>query len=71
MAFLGGWFSKFYLAVGAATLLGYLAVETQGAVFTGTDARPTYDPSRPSGSGGGRSGGGGIFFFGSGYRGGK
>lgn len=45
----------------------YFGVETRGMVFSGTDERP----SRAVRSGGSRGGGGGVFFWGTGYRGGK
>lgn len=72
MGFLGGMFSKMYLVIGATVLFGYLVTEVRGTVFSGTDSRPTFSSGGRGGrSGGGRSGGGGVFFFGSGYRGGK
>ena len=58
--------SKLYLIAGGALLVAYLGIETRGMVFSGTDVKPSiYDST-----GGGR-GGGGVFFWGSGYRGGK
>ena len=53
--------------VGVALLVGYLAIEQRGTVIFGSmDSRPSAASGR---SGGG--GGGGVFFWGSGYRGGK
>jgi hypothetical protein len=64
-----GLLAKLYLLCGAGLLVGYLGAELRGAVFSGTDGRPSpYAGSSGSGSGGG---GGGVFFWGSGYRGGK
>jgi hypothetical protein len=59
--------SKLYALVGLALIVGYLAVETRGMIFSRTDTKP----SRYDGSGGGGGGGGGAVFWGSGYRGGK
>ncbi|MBX2810297.1 MAG: hypothetical protein KTR25_00740 [Myxococcales bacterium] len=52
--------------VGVIVILGYLLVESRGIIFSETDQRPVYGHY-------GRSGrrGGNIFFWGSGYRGGK
>jgi hypothetical protein len=58
--------AKLYLLAGGALLVGYLAIESRGVVFSGTDSKP----SMVDGSRGGR-GGGGTFFWGTGYRGGK
>jgi hypothetical protein len=57
--------SKLYLIAGGALLIGYLAMETRGLVFSGTDTKPSIY------SGGGGRGGGGAVFWGTGYRGGK
>ena len=64
-----GLLAKFYLLAGAGVLVGFLAVETRGMVFSGTDG-PLSTQSARSVDGRSRSGGG-VFFFGSGYRGGK
>lgn len=72
---MSGALAKIYLLAGGALMVGYLAMETRGVVFSGTDSKPAIYSSR--GRRGGRSstrrgrGGGGVFFWGSGYRGGK
>ncbi len=74
MGLLGGMFSKMYLAIGATVLFGYFVTEMRGTVFSGTDSRPSPSSGRSGKGGRGsgrRRGGGGVFFFGSGYRGGK
>lgn len=53
---------------GFGLLFGYLVIESRGIVFSGTDHRPL---AVRSSSGGRSGGGGGVFFWGSGYRGGK
>jgi hypothetical protein len=60
--------SKLYLLAGGALLVGYLAIETRGMVFSGTDSKPSL---YSGGGGSGGRGGGGVIFWGSGYRGGK
>lgn len=60
--------SILHAVFGLVLVGGYLAVEQRGMVFSGTDERPA-PPSVRGGSG--RGSGGGVFFFGSGYRGGK
>jgi len=61
-----GKLAKLYVLVGAGLLVGYLGAEMRGMIWSGTDTFPGY-----SSGGSGRSGGGGVFFWGSGYRGGK
>ncbi|MBK6690458.1 MAG: hypothetical protein IPG45_38680 [Deltaproteobacteria bacterium] len=56
--------SILYLLVSVALMAWYLSFSSRGAIFGGTDGRPGL-----GGSGGG--GGGGVFFWGTGYRGGK
>lgn len=53
-----------YLFLSAALAVWYLSFTSRGVIFGGTD-------SRPSLGGGGGGGGGGVFYWGSGYRGGK
>ncbi|MEL6187700.1 MAG: hypothetical protein AAFU79_24020 [Myxococcota bacterium] len=54
-------------ALAGLVLFGYLVTEINGRVFSGMDTRPV-----PGVRGGGRGGGGGgVFFWGTGYRGGK
>lgn len=65
---LSGALAKFYVLVGGALIVTYLVIEIRGVVFAGTDRRPSADLVF---SGGRRGGGGGIFFWSSGYRGGK
>lgn len=67
----GGLMSKLYLLLGAGLITTYLSWEVRGTVFTGTDKRPSVYSSRSSGGRSGSGGGGGVFFWGSGYRGGK
>lgn len=63
--------TKLYLALGVGAILSYATVEVRGMVFSGTDRAPSlYSGSSSSGSRSG-GGGGGVFFWGSGYRGGK
>lgn len=51
----------------AVVLVGYIGAEARGMVFSSTDGRPS-----PTVQGGrSRGGGGGVFFWGTGYRGGK
>ncbi len=57
--------SKLYVLAGSALLIGYLAIESRGMIFAGTDSKP----SLYTGRGGGR--GGGTVLWGTGYRGGK
>lgn len=71
---MSGALAKLYLLAGGALLVGYLAIESRGVVFAGTDAKPSiYSSRRSGGSSSSRRGrgGGGVFFWGSGYRGGK
>ena len=63
-----GALAKFYVLVGGGLLVTYVVIETRGVVFAGTDRRPSTSAVY---SGGRSGGGGGIFFWGSGYRGGK
>ena len=35
----GGWTSKLYLVIGSVLLVGYLASEARGMVYTGTDTK--------------------------------
>lgn len=64
--------TKLYLLLGAGLITTYFTWEVRGKVFSGTDKRPSVYSSRSSsGTSGRRSGGGGVFFWGSGYRGGK
>ncbi len=66
-----GLMAKFYLLMGAGLIATYFTWEVRGTVFSGTDARPSLSSGQSSGGRSGRSGGGGVFFWGSGYRGGK
>ena len=68
---LSGLMSKFYLIVGGVMLFTYVSMELRGTIFSDTDRRPSAYASRSSGGGRSGGGGGGIFFWGSGYRGGK
>lgn len=64
--------SKLYLLLGAGLVVSYFTMEVRGMVFSGTDKRPSVYSSKSSSGRSGRSGGGGgVFFWGSGYRGGK
>ena len=67
-----GLMSKLYILLGAGLVVSYLTVEVRGMVFSGTDDAPSVYSGRSSSGRSGRSGGGGgVFFWGSGYRGGK
>lgn len=65
-----GLMAKIYLLLGTGLIVTYCTWEVRGVVFSGTDTRPSMS-SGSSGGRSGRSGGGGVFFWGSGYRGGK
>ncbi len=61
--------SKIYAVIGSALLAAYLTIEVRGIVFS--SATDTKGSIGRSSRGGRSSGGGGVFFWGSGYRGGK
>lgn len=64
-----GGLAKFYMFVSGVLLVTYIVIESRGMIFAGSDRRPSaYMVSSGGRSGGG---GGGIFYWGSGYRGGK
>lgn len=59
-----------YYVVGIGLLVSYAGTQFRGAVFSGSDSRSAITAASGGRSGGSR-GGGGVFFWGSGYRGGK
>lgn len=69
---LSGVLPKLYALLALGLIGTYFTMEVKGAVFSGTDRRPSqYQTSSGRSGRSGGSGGGGVFFWGTGYRGGK